>query len=73
MNTRTATTLAHAAARGDAAEYVADIATRLRLAKMTVYRLIDAGTFPGTIRVGRSIRVPAAAVEAYLKGSVITP
>lgn len=51
---------------------VAEIADRLRVSKMTIHRAIDAGEFPGAIRVGRSIRVPQAAYEAYVAGSVIT-
>ena len=37
----------------------------MRLSKMTVYRLIHAGELPA-IRVGRSFRVPAAAVQQLL-------
>ncbi|MFD1940546.1 helix-turn-helix domain-containing protein [Nonomuraea mangrovi] len=51
---------------------VAEIATRLRVSKMTVYRLIHDGELVGAYRVGRQMRVPAAAVEAYLKDSVIS-
>lgn len=50
---------------------VAEIAHRLRVSKMTVNRLIHAGELPGTIRVGRAFRVPAASVEAYLQASEV--
>lgn len=51
---------------------VGEVATRLRLSKMTVYRFVHAGTFPGTLRVGRGFRIPATAVRAWLDESVIT-
>lgn len=72
-NVREATLAPGAARETDPLLKVAEIATRLRVAKMTVYRLFHAGQLPGAIRVGRSIRVPSSAVEAYLKGSVINP
>jgi excisionase family DNA binding protein len=50
---------------------VAEIAARLRLSKMTVYRLVDEGAFPGSIRAGRSIRVPLSGFEAYVKASEV--
>jgi excisionase family DNA binding protein len=37
----------------------------MRVSKMTVYRLVHAGTLPA-IRVGRSFRVPEQAVHDYL-------
>lgn len=65
-------TLAQAAAReADPLLKVKEVAARLRVAPMTVYRLIHAGELPGTIRVGNSIRIPASVVDAYLEGSVI--
>lgn len=72
-NVREATLDRPAAREADPLLKVAEIATRLRVAKMTVYRLFHAGQLPGAIRVGRSIRVPSSAVDAYLEGSVITP
>ncbi|WP_188188007.1 helix-turn-helix transcriptional regulator [Nonomuraea sp. SYSU D8015] len=45
---------------------IAEIATKLRVSKMTVYRLADEGEFPGTIRVGRSLRIPDSGLQAYL-------
>jgi excisionase family DNA binding protein len=46
---------------------VPEIATDLRLSRMTVYRLIHDGELPG-LRVGkRSIRVPRDAYAEYLR------
>lgn len=64
-----ATTLARAAARDAGEELLltpAEIATKLRVCRMTVYRLIESGEIRGGIRVGRSIRVPYSAFQAYL-------
>ena len=44
---------------------VAEVATVMRVSKMTVYRLVHAGTLPA-VRVGRSFRVPEQAVHDYL-------
>ncbi|MCY7373092.1 MAG: helix-turn-helix domain-containing protein [Spirochaetaceae bacterium] len=44
---------------------VAEVASVMRVSKMTVYRLVHAGTLPA-IRVGRSFRVPEQAVHDYL-------
>jgi excisionase family DNA binding protein len=44
---------------------VAEIAEITRLSRMTVYRLVRSGEIPGT-RVGRSFRIRADAVAAYL-------
>ncbi|WP_307086687.1 helix-turn-helix domain-containing protein [Arthrobacter agilis] len=44
---------------------VAEIAARMRVSKMTVYRLVHSGTLHG-VRFGRSYRVPETAVEQYL-------
>ena len=41
---------------------VAEVATMMRVSKMTVYRLVHSGEMPA-VRVGRSFRVPEAAVE----------
>jgi excisionase family DNA binding protein len=38
------------------------------VSKMTVYRLVHGGELPA-IRVGRSFRVPADAVDEYLRKS----
>lgn len=45
---------------------VPEIARALRVSRMTVYRLVEAGTLP-SVRVGRSIRVPRSAYDAYLQ------
>ncbi|MFI6737243.1 helix-turn-helix domain-containing protein [Nonomuraea sp. NPDC050451] len=44
---------------------VAEVATVLRVSKMTVYRLIHSGELPA-VRVGRGFRVPEQAVNDYL-------
>jgi excisionase family DNA binding protein len=44
---------------------VAEVASVMRVSKMTVYRLVHAGTLPA-VRVGRSFRVPEQAVHDYL-------
>ncbi|WP_409483831.1 helix-turn-helix domain-containing protein [Arsenicicoccus dermatophilus] len=44
---------------------VAEVAARLRVSKMTVYRLVHGGELPA-VRVGRSFRVPEQAVDEYL-------
>ena len=45
---------------------VSEVAALLRVSKMSVYRLIHAGDMEA-IQVGRSYRVPAHAVDAYLR------
>jgi excisionase family DNA binding protein len=45
---------------------VAEVAQLLRVSKMTVYRLVHAGSL-NAVRVGRSFRVPEDAVGAYLR------
>lgn len=47
---------------------VAEVASVMRVSKMTVYRLVHAGELPA-VRVGRSFRVPEDAVHAYLRQS----
>ena len=44
---------------------VAEVAARMRVSKMTVYRLVHNGELPA-VRVGRSFRVPEHVVEEYL-------
>ncbi len=44
---------------------VAEVASMMRVSKMTVYRLVHAGEL-SAVRVGRSFRVPERAVHAYL-------
>jgi excisionase family DNA binding protein len=49
---------------------VAEVATLMRVSKMTVYRLVNAATLPA-VRVGRSVRVPEQAVHSYLQHSYV--
>ena len=44
---------------------VAEVAARLRVSNMTVYRLIQAGQMPA-VRVGRSYRLRDVDVDHYL-------
>lgn len=44
---------------------VAEVAELARVSRMTVYRMVHAGELPA-IRVGKSYRVPQAAVEEML-------
>ena len=48
---------------------VAEVAELIRVSKMTVYRMVHAGEIPA-VRVGRSFRVPQAAVEELLSSGV---
>lgn len=45
---------------------VAEVASLMRVSKMTVYRLLHSGELAG-VRVGRSFRVPESAVHNYLR------
>ena len=49
---------------------VAEVASIMRVSKMTVYRLVHGGELPA-VRVGRSFRVPEDAVHAYLSSSFV--
>jgi excisionase family DNA binding protein len=49
---------------------VAEVASAMRVSKMTVYRLVHAGTLPA-VQVGRSFRIPEQAVTDYLRDSYI--
>jgi excisionase family DNA binding protein len=49
---------------------VAEVASLMRVSKITVYRLVHSGELPA-IRVGRSFRVPESAVHDYLRTSFI--
>lgn len=51
---------------------VAEVASVMRVSKMTVYRLLHAGDLPA-VRVGRSFRVPEQAVHDYFKHSSAVP
>jgi excisionase family DNA binding protein len=47
---------------------VAEVASTMRVSKMTVYRLVHSGALEA-VRVGRSFRVPERAVQEYLRKS----
>jgi excisionase family DNA binding protein len=49
---------------------VAEVATLMRVSKMTVYRMVHGGELPA-VRVGRSFRVPEKAVHDYLRAAFI--
>ncbi|WP_102509487.1 helix-turn-helix domain-containing protein [Sanguibacter massiliensis] len=49
---------------------VGEVADAMRVSRMTVYRLVHAGEMPA-IRVGKSFRVPASALEQYLAEATI--
>lgn len=51
---------------------VAEVARIMRVSRMTVYRLVHSGDLPAT-RVGRSFRVPEAAVHDYLRHGATDP
>ncbi|MDO5746707.1 MAG: helix-turn-helix domain-containing protein [Actinomycetaceae bacterium] len=48
---------------------VAEVASLMRVSKMTVYRMIHSGELPA-IRVGKSFRLPEAAVHQLLQSGV---
>jgi len=48
---------------------VAEVASLMRVSKMTVYRLVHSGELPAA-RVGRSFRVPERAVHEFLRKSL---
>ncbi|WP_218712910.1 helix-turn-helix domain-containing protein [Arthrobacter sp. BF1] len=49
---------------------VQEVAELMRVSKMTVYRMVHAGELPA-VRFGRSYRVPANAVESFLRSAVV--
>jgi excisionase family DNA binding protein len=49
---------------------VAEVASVMRVSKMTVYRMVHSGDLPA-VRVGRSFRVPEKAVHDYLRDAYI--
>jgi excisionase family DNA binding protein len=49
---------------------VAEVASVMRVSKMTVYRMVHSGDLPA-VRVGRSFRVPEKAVHDYLRAAFI--
>jgi excisionase family DNA binding protein len=49
-----------------------EVADRLRVSTMTVYRLIRRGELPA-VRVGRNYRVRESDLDAYLEAQVVDP
>jgi excisionase family DNA binding protein len=49
---------------------VQEVAARLNVSKMTVYRLVHSGEIPA-VRLGHSFRVSEPAVEEYLHNAVV--
>jgi excisionase family DNA binding protein len=49
---------------------VAEVASMMRVSKMTVYRLVHSGELPA-VQIGRSFRVPESAVNDYLRAAFI--
>jgi excisionase family DNA binding protein len=49
---------------------VAEVASLMRVSKMTVYRLVHSGELPA-VQIGRSFRVPEQAVHEYLRAAFI--
>ena len=47
---------------------IAEVAAKMRVSKMTVYRLVHGGDLPA-VRVGRSFRVTEDDVNEYLRNS----
>ena len=47
---------------------VAEVAARMRVSRMTVYRLVHSGELPA-VRFGRSFRVQRSAVEELIDGA----
>lgn len=47
---------------------IAEVASVMRVSKMTVYRLVHGGDLPA-VRVGRSFRVSEKDVNEYLRNS----
>ncbi len=50
---------------------VAEVAVRMRVSKMTVYRLVHNGELPA-VQVGRSFRIREEDVDEYLRKSFYT-
>ncbi len=48
---------------------VADAAARLAIGRSTFYELLRSGEIP-TVRIGRSVRVPVAALRAWVDAKV---
>ena len=50
----------------------ADVAVILRISRSHVYQLIEAGEFP-VIRLGKSIRIPADGLRAWIERRATAP
>lgn len=48
-----------------------EVAERMRVSKMTVYRLIKSGKLPA-VRIGKGYRVREEDLESYLDSSYVT-
>ena len=48
---------------------IPDVAQRLALGRSTVYELIATGQLP-TVRIGRSVRVPVAALQSFVEHQI---
>jgi excisionase family DNA binding protein len=51
---------------------VIEVAQELRLARSHVYQLIQSGQLPA-VRIGRSVRVPRSALEAWVQERTSEP
>lgn len=51
---------------------VVEVASALRVSKMTVYRMLNDGTLP-SYRISNVVRIPTAAVWDYLHGVAFDP
>jgi excisionase family DNA binding protein len=49
-----------------------EIAIALRVSKTYVYRLVEGGELPGTVRVGRLLRIPVDGFYAFLKRNALS-
>ncbi len=49
-----------------------EVAGRLAIARATAYSLMASGVLP-TVRIGRSVRVPAAALDRWIADNSMTP
>lgn len=48
---------------------VEEVAAEMRVSRMTVYRLVHANELEA-VRIGRSIRIPEAVVDQYIRDSM---
>lgn len=46
---------------------VSEVAELLRVHRQLIYRMVQRGELPGTLRVGRHIRIPRSAVDALAR------